>query len=99
MVMRCAILLLWITIGTNAYAGGQDCKYVQITEYKGTEMVTSKQEYVCTTPPKEVINRTEYVPVQTCLGKLLFGADCTEYNPEGHQAGQVLSAIISMGIL
>lgn len=99
MVMRCGTPLLWIMIGTNAHAGGQDCKYVQITEYKGNEMLTSKQEYICTTPPQEVVNRTHYVPVQTCLSKLLFGTDCDEYKPEGHEMGQVISAIISMGIL
>ena len=58
-----------------------------------------RQTYHCKTAPREVVTKTEYVKVRTCMSKLLFGWDCDNYTPEGDQAAHVLNVLISSGIV
>ena len=53
MAIRCAILLLWITIGTSAQA--QDCFYSQQTQYEDGSVINSIQRYDCKSPPETII--------------------------------------------
>ena len=98
MVIVCAILLAMITTGTKAELG-QDCKYVQEVEIDKYGNTTKSQRYECKTAPREVINKTEIVKVQSCLKKVLFGVDCHPWEPEGDEISKVISTVFSMGIL
>ena len=98
MVIVCAIPLAMITTGTKAELG-QDCKYIQEVEIDKYGNTTKSQRYECKTAPREVINKTEIVKVQSCLKKVLFGVDCHPWEPQGHAISKVISTVFSMGIL
>lgn len=98
MVMLTAIPLTMITTGTKAELG-QECRYERIIDVDKYGNTNGRQTYHCKTAPREVVTKTEYVKVKTCMSKLLFGFECDEFTPEGDQASHVFSALISMGIL
>ena len=98
MVIVCAILLVMITTGTNAELG-QECRYERIIDVDKYGNTNGRQTYHCKTAPREVVTKTEYVKVRTCMSKLLFGWDCDNYTPEGDQAAHVLNVLISSGIV
>lgn len=87
-----------ITTGTKAEVGNE-CRYIQRVDTDRYGNTTSSQEYICKTAPREVISRTEYVEVQPCLKKVLFGDDCDPYEPPGDEISKVITTIFSMGIL
>jgi len=96
--MLTAIPLIMITTGTKAELG-QECYYIQRVDTDKYGNTQSSQEYVCKTAPREVVNRTEYIEVQPCVKKILFGSDCDPYEPAGDEINKVISTIFSMGIL
>ena len=98
MVIVCAIPLAMITIGTKAELG-QECRYERIIDVDKHGNTKGRQTYHCKTAPREVVTKTEYVKVRTCMSKLLFGFDCEKYTPEGDQVASVLEAALSLGLI
>ena len=91
MAIRCAILLLWITIGTSAYA--QDCFYEQKTQFTDGSVINQITRYDCKSPPKTIVVEKVIEPKQRTLGEFLFGAE------ENHQGvSKVFSALVSIGV-
>ena len=98
MVMLTAIPLVMITTGTKSELG-QECKYERTIDVDRHGNTNGRTLYTCKTAPREVVTKTEYVEVRTCMSKLLFGFDCDEYTPEGDQAAHLLESLLSMGII
>lgn len=96
MVIRCAILLLWITIGISACnpAAAKDCFYSQRTFFKDGSIVNDIKRYDCKTPPKTVIIEKEVPAKNRSLGEFLFGVE-----EEGNGVTHLFSTLVSMGIL
>ena len=92
MAKRCAILLLWITIGTSAQA--QDCFYSQQTQYHDGTAINSIQRYDCKSPPKTIVIEKEVEAKQRTLGEFLFGAEESNQSVSG-----LLSTLVSIGVL
>lgn len=95
MVTRCAILLLWITIGISGCnpAVAQDCFYEQQVQYKNGETITAFQRYDCTNspPPKVIVVEKEAEP--KTLGDWLFRLE------ENDSLSHVLEVLVSGGVL
>jgi len=92
MAIRCAILLLWIMIGTSAHA--QDCFYSQKTQYQDGSVINSIQRYDCKSPPKAIIIEKEVPSKDRGIGEFLFGAE------ESNQSvSKLLEVIVSLGVL
>jgi len=92
MVKGCAILLLWITIGTNSYA--QDCFYRKEILYKDGSRIEALERYDCrnSAPPEIIIKE---VPAKNrSFGEFLFGVE-----EEGNGITHLFSSLVSMGVL
>jgi len=92
MAIRCAILLLWITIGTNAQA--QDCFYSQQTIFRDGSVINDIKRYDCKTPPQTVIIEKEIPAKNRTLGDFLFGIE-----EEQQGVSHLFSSLVSMGVL
>lgn len=86
------------TTGTKAELG-QECRYERVIDVDRHGNTNGRTLYTCKTAPREVVTKTEYVEVTTCMSKLLLGWDCDEYQPEGDQAAHALQSLISLGII
>ena len=92
MAIRCALLLLWITIGTSAYA--QDCFYSQQTTYSDGSVINDIKKYDCKSPPKVVVIEKEMPSKDRGVGEFLFGAE------ENNQSiSKLLEVVLSLGVL
>lgn len=59
-IVGATVLMLWV-LGSfipDAHSS-QDCDYVKIVKYKDGNIVSSKTEYVCDTPPELLIKYVE----------------------------------------
>ena len=93
MARGCAILLLWITIGTNAFA--QECFYSKEIQYKDGSTVTAIDKYDChNSPPPEVIIVEKEIPAKNrTLGDFLFGIE-----KDNQGVSHLFSTLVSMGV-
>jgi len=91
MAIRCAILLLWITIGTSAQA--QDCFYSQQTQYHDGSAINSITRYDCKSPPQAIVIEKEVEAKQRSLGEFLFGVE-----EKNQGISQLFSTLISVGV-
>lgn len=91
MVKRCAILLLWITIGTSAHA--QDCFYSQQTQYHDGSAINSITRYDCKSPPQAIVIEKEVEAKQRSLGEFLFGVE-----EKNQGISQLFGTLISVGV-
>ena len=92
MVKGCAILLLWITIGTSVQA--QDCFYSQRTLFRDGTILDDVKRYNCKTPPKTIIIEKEIPAKNRSFGEFLFGVE-----EEGNGITHLFSSLVSMGVL
>jgi hypothetical protein len=92
MVKGCAILLLWITIGTSVQA--QDCFYSQRTLFRDGTILDDVKRYDCKTPPKTIIIEKEIPAKNRSFGEFLFGVE-----EEGNGITHLFSSLVSMGVL
>jgi hypothetical protein len=91
MVKKCAIPLLWIMIGTNAY--GQDCFYEQKTQFTDGSAVNQITRYDCQSPPETIVVEKIVESEQRTLGEFLFGTE------EKHQGvSNIFSTLVSIGV-
>ena len=65
--------MLWITIGTNAYA--QDCFYEQKTQFSDGSTVNQITRYDCQSPPKTIIVEKEIPSKDRSVGEFLVGVE------------------------
>ena len=93
MARGCAILLLWITIGTSAHA--QDCFYSKQIHYNDGTTIEAIERYDCTnSPPPEVIIVEKEVPAQNrTLGDFLFGLE-----KEHQGVSHIFGTLVSIGV-
>ena len=92
MATRCAILLLWITIGTSAQA--QDCFYQQETQYRNGTAINSITKYDCESPPKVIVIEKPVKAKQRTFGEFLFGVE-----EENNGVSHLFSTLVSIGVL
>ena len=92
MVKGCAILLLWIMIGTSASA--QDCFYSQRTLFRDGTILDDVKRYDCKSPPKTIIIEKEIPAKNRSFGEFLFGVE-----EEGNGITHLFSSLVSMGVL
>lgn len=92
MAKRCAILLLWITIGTNAQA--QDCFYSQQTIFRDGSVINDVKQYDCKTPPQTVIIEKEIPAENRSVGEFLFGVE-----ENGNGITHLFNTLVSLGVL
>jgi hypothetical protein len=92
MAIRCAILLLWITIGTSAQA--QDCFYQQETQYQNGSAINSITKYDCKSPPKVIVIEKQKEVKQRTFGEFLFGVE-----ENGNGITHLFSTLVSVGVL
>ena len=90
MAKKCAILLLWITIGTSAQA--QDCFYSQQTQYEDGSVVNSIQRYDCKSPPEAIIVEKEITSKDRGVGEFLFGAESNQ------NISKIFETLVSIGV-
>ena len=92
MAKKCAILLLWITIGTSAHA--QECFYSKEVQYKDGSHVTAIERYDCSNspPPEVIIKVVEKEAKPKTVGDWLFRLE------ENDSLSHTLSILISGGI-
>jgi hypothetical protein len=74
MAKRCAILLLWTMIGTNAYAESS-CHYYRHDEIENSQVIHSRTEYTCKNgipePVRPVKIRDDFQPVGDGFNKII----------------------------
>ena len=93
MAIRCAILLLWITIGINPVVA-KDCFYSQQTTYSDGSVINDIKRYDCKSPPKTIIIEKEVPSKDRSVGEFLFGAE------ENNQSiSKLLEVVLSLGVL
>ena len=78
MAKRCAILLLWITIGTSAQA--QDCFYRKEILYTDGTTIEAMEQYDCknSSPPEVIIIEKAVESPNKSVGDFLFGAESNQ---------------------
>ena len=91
MAKRCAILLLWITIGTSAQA--QDCFYSQRTFFKDGSVINDIKSYDCKSPPKTIIIEKEIPSKDRSVGEFLFGVE-----ENGNGITNLFNMLVSVGV-
>jgi hypothetical protein len=92
MAIRCAILLLWITIGTSAQA--QDCFYQQETQYQNGTAINSVTKYDCESPPEVIVIEKPVKAKQRTFGEFLFGVE-----EENNGVSHLFSTLVSIGVM
>lgn len=91
MVKRIAILLLWTTIGTNAY--GQDCFYSKEMVYKDGSRIEAIERYDCSNSPPPKVVVIEVPAKNRSVGDFLFGAE-----ENGQNISHLFSTLFSVGV-
>ena len=96
MAIRCAILLLWITIGISGCnpAVAQDCFYSQRTFFKNGSVIDDIKQYDCKSPPKTIIIEKEIPAKNRSVGEFLFGVE-----EEGNGVTHLFSTLVSLGVM